>query len=63
VKLLGNHTPGTRNSRNGDEYEILRILQISRATIDEETREAVKDRLFEEWLERERQKATVEWFW
>jgi putative peptide maturation system protein len=49
--------------QNGDEYEILRVLQISRARIDEDTREAVKDRLFEEWLERERQKATVEWFW
>lgn len=49
--------------QNGDEYEILRVLQISRAKMDEDTREAVKDRLFEEWLERERQKATVEWFW
>jgi putative peptide maturation system protein len=49
--------------KNGDEYEILRVLQISRARIDEDTREAVKDRLFDEWLERERQKATVEWFW
>jgi putative peptide maturation system protein len=49
--------------QNGDEYEIVRVLQISRAKIDEDTREAVKDRLFEEWLERERQKATVEWFW
>ena len=48
---------------HGDEYEILRVLQISRARIDEDTREAVKDRLFEEWLERERQKARVEWFW
>jgi putative peptide maturation system protein len=49
--------------QNGDEYEILRVLQISRARIDEDTREAVKDRLFEEWLERERQKATIEWLW
>jgi putative peptide maturation system protein len=49
--------------QNGDEYDILRVLQISRARIDEGTREAVKDRLFREWLERERQKATVEWFW
>jgi putative peptide maturation system protein len=49
--------------QNGDEYEILLVLQICRARIDEGTREAVKDRLFQEWLERERQKATVEWFW
>jgi len=47
----------------GDEYEILQVLQISQARIDEDTREAVKDRLFEEWLEREHQKATIEWFW
>jgi putative peptide maturation system protein len=49
--------------QNGDEYDIVRVLQISRAKIDQDTREAVKDRLFQEWLERERQKATVEWFW
>jgi hypothetical protein len=48
--------------RNGEDHDILRVLQISLARMDQGTREAVKDRLFEEWLERERQKATVEWF-
>jgi putative peptide maturation system protein len=49
--------------RNSHGHEILWVLQISRASMNEGTREAVKDRLFDDWLERERQKATVEWFW
>jgi putative peptide maturation system protein len=49
--------------QNGDEYDIARVLQISRAKLDQDTRETVKDRLFQEWVERQRQKATIEWFW
>lgn len=49
--------------QNGDKYDIVRVIQISRAKLDQDTREAVKDRLFQEWLERERQNATIEWFW
>jgi putative peptide maturation system protein len=49
--------------RSGDGYELVRVLQIVPALLDESTREAVKDRLFEQWLEEQRQQATVEWFW
>jgi putative peptide maturation system protein len=49
--------------RSGEGYDIVRVLDIERARLDPPMREAVKERLFEEWLAARRQEATIEWFW
>ncbi|MBW4576253.1 MAG: TIGR04500 family putative peptide maturation system protein [Aphanothece sp. CMT-3BRIN-NPC111] len=48
---------------SGDGYDIIRVLEIHPACLDERTCEAVKEALFTEWLAQERQKASIEWFW
>jgi len=49
--------------RSGEGYDIVRVLHIERARLDEPTREAIKGILFEAWLAERRQEATIEWFW
>ena len=44
-------------------WDVLRVLRTSPATLDDTTRALVVDRLFQDWLEHERERADVEWFW
>jgi putative peptide maturation system protein len=49
--------------RSGDGLDVVRVLEIRPATLDEATRDVVKRRLFDAWLEEQRRSATVTWFW
>jgi putative peptide maturation system protein len=49
--------------RSGEGYDIVRVLRIDRAHLDEPTRAAVKEVLFGDWLAERQQEATIEWFW
>jgi putative peptide maturation system protein len=44
-------------------YAIIRVLSIGRATLDDATCDAIKNILFEEWLEQRRNTAAIEWIW
>jgi putative peptide maturation system protein len=44
-------------------YAVVRVLSIEPACLDGPTREAIQEILFEEWLERRRRAATIEWYW
>jgi putative peptide maturation system protein len=46
-----------------DGYHVVRVLRIAPAKLDESTREAITRILFDEWLAKRRDQATVEWFW
>jgi putative peptide maturation system protein len=46
-----------------DGYQIVRVLRVRRARLDAETREAIRQTLFEEWLAERRREAAIEWFW
>jgi parvulin-like peptidyl-prolyl isomerase len=48
---------------SGEGYEIVRVLHIEPACLDVPTCEAVKEKLFAEWLAVQRQEAAIEWFW
>jgi putative peptide maturation system protein len=52
---------GPVREENG--YVILRVLSMVRATLDDATRDAIKNILFEEWLEKRRRTASIEWLW
>lgn len=47
----------------GGGFEILQVLRVEPARLDEVTRERIKDRLFAAWLEERRAEAEIEWFW
>jgi putative peptide maturation system protein len=47
----------------GESFALVRVLSLTSARLDEPTRTAIKDILFEEWLEERRQAAQVEWYW
>jgi putative peptide maturation system protein len=49
--------------RAGEGYAIIRVLSVVPAALGEVTRDAIRDILFEEWLEERRRAATVEWYW
>jgi putative peptide maturation system protein len=49
--------------REGENHVIFRIISVVRATLDDTTRDAIKNILFEEWLEQRRSAASVEWLW
>jgi putative peptide maturation system protein len=42
-------------------WEIIRVLQIHRARLQESTRAAIREILFQEWLAGQRAEATLEW--
>ena len=44
-------------------YDVVRVLRMARARLDEATRTLITALLFEEWLEERRAGAAVEWFW
>jgi putative peptide maturation system protein len=46
-----------------DGHHIVRVLRIAQAKLDEPTREVITRILFDEWLAKRRDQATVEWFW
>jgi putative peptide maturation system protein len=46
-----------------DGYDIVRVLRIVRARLDDPTRELITNVLFDEWLAKRRGQAAVEWFW
>jgi putative peptide maturation system protein len=47
----------------GEGYTLVRMLSLTSARLDALTHLAIKDILFEEWLEERRQAAQVEWYW
>jgi len=49
--------------RHEGEFAIIRVLSITQATKDEQTRNLIKKILFEEWLEDRRNAATIDWLW
>jgi putative peptide maturation system protein len=49
--------------RDGDDYCLFHLLSLAPARLDEPTRNAVKEGLFEGWLAERRRAAAVEWFW
>ena len=46
-----------------DEVEILKVLRLAPAMLDNATREVILTRLFRQWLDQQRATAEVEWFW
>lgn len=48
---------------SGDGFELVNILKLNPARLDETTRSAIKEVLFEDWLAEQRREATIEWFW
>jgi putative peptide maturation system protein len=50
-------------ARVADGYAIARVLSLTPARLDEATRAAIKEILFDEWLAERRQSARIEWFW
>jgi len=46
-----------------DGYALVRLLSVVKGKLDDPTRDAIKRILFEEWLEKGRGKASIEWFW
>ncbi|MGH2557424.1 MAG: TIGR04500 family putative peptide maturation system protein, partial [Thermomicrobiales bacterium] len=44
-------------------HVVARVLAIRTAELDESTRRAIQQRLFDEWLEARRGAATIEWHW
>ena len=44
----------------GKEFQVLRVIELHPAILDEGTRRIVEDRMFEDWLSEAREKATVE---
>jgi putative peptide maturation system protein len=46
-----------------DGHDIVRVLRTVQAKLDESTRELITGILFDEWLAKRRDQATVEWFW
>ena len=46
-----------------DGYAVVRVLSVEPARLDETTRRAVKQELFEAWLDERRQEASIEWYW
>jgi putative peptide maturation system protein len=44
-------------------HDVVRVLRIARAELDESTRERIMGILFEEYLAKRRSQATVEWLW
>jgi len=49
--------------QSGDTYLIVRVLAFTSAQLDDSTRCTIKDILFEDWLAKRRQEATIEWYW
>jgi putative peptide maturation system protein len=44
-------------------WAVVRVLSVTPARLDQETRLAIKKTLFEEWLDERRQAARIEWSW
>jgi putative peptide maturation system protein len=49
--------------RTGERYTLVRVLSLKPACLDEPTQTAIKQILFEKWLEERRQAARIEWYW
>jgi putative peptide maturation system protein len=49
--------------RTAGGYAVVQVLAIEPACLDGPTREAIREILFEEWLEQRRRAATIEWYW
>ena len=44
-------------------YVIVRVLSQTPARLDSATRAAIKELVFEDWLEERRRAARIEWYW
>lgn len=47
----------------GDRFVIARVLSFSRAQLDQQTQDAIKRVLFEQWLAERRRRARIQWYW
>jgi putative peptide maturation system protein len=48
---------------SGDGFEVVHVLRRLPAVLDDETRTLIDSRLFDRWLDEQRARARVEWFW
>jgi putative peptide maturation system protein len=48
---------------SGDGFEVVQVLRRLPAVLDDATRAAIGELLFERWLDVQRARARVEWFW
>jgi putative peptide maturation system protein len=64
-EILFQSRPGSvlepQRERNG--YAIICVLSVTPAVLDNATAASIENLLFEEWLEKRRQTAAIEWFW
>ncbi|NUR84911.1 MAG: TIGR04500 family putative peptide maturation system protein, partial [Nonomuraea sp.] len=42
---------------------LVKVLEVTRAVLDDTVRDLVERRIFSEWIERRRAAAKIEWFW
>jgi putative peptide maturation system protein len=47
----------------GNHYVLFHVVDIVQAELNDSTRDAIKQTLFQEWLEERRQAANIEWLW
>lgn len=48
---------------SGEGYEVMQVLRVLPAQLDDATRQQIRNALYEQWLEERRRTARVEWFW
>ena len=48
---------------SGDGFEVVQVLRRLPAVLDDDTRTLISNRLFDRWLDEQRARARVEWFW
>lgn len=48
---------------SGDGFDVIRVLRIESAELNEATRGLVADKLFAEWLDERRDAAKIDWMW
>lgn len=49
--------------RNGERYEIFRILKFQPAEFTPELKDEIREKLFQNWLKARRSEARISWFW
>jgi putative peptide maturation system protein len=47
----------------GETYAIFRVLSLIPANLDDKTRIAIRNLIFEQWLAQKRQEAKIDWYW
>lgn len=65
LSIAFDSAPGTilGPQRSNEKYLLARVLSHSAAPLNEPTRAAIQELLFEEWLEERRKNSSIEWYW